>query len=305
MGVIVEAVVPSYHPHTIMSITPIIQDRYVFATSGERTGGVYQFVTIHDLDDLTYKVFTIRAPGGLTLNDGGPNSRQFQEYGGACWIAYLYGSNSIGATAIYPDGSYDSYALSGYTPYWGNGGSVIAGRLLVNSWTGSYYRFLSYDMTDLSAPPNDLGRAGPGSGYGGWDAVGFDGTNCYVAYGTWVRKWTNVNTGAYTDYNVGKALVSNGWWDSTSGVIGWFTSDSYLAFMDVASMTMAYVSCPYPTSSASLTRDALGVWHWVGNNTVYAYDPSDGSFHSAAVAFPIGNVVSAWPYGNLMAAISG
>ena len=49
MGVIVEAVVPSYHLHTLMSITPIIQDRYVFATRGERTGGVYQFVTITGL----------------------------------------------------------------------------------------------------------------------------------------------------------------------------------------------------------------------------------------------------------------
>lgn len=76
MGVIVESLEDSYFP-TLMRYASVVGDRYLIATRVERTGGAGQFATVHDLDTHTHQVFTIRAPGGATLDDGGPQTQGF------------------------------------------------------------------------------------------------------------------------------------------------------------------------------------------------------------------------------------
>ena len=309
MGAIVEALEDTYYVQPANPV-PLLGGRYLISTTGERSGGVKQRATIHDLDTHTYKVFRIRAPGGATLDDGGPMSRQWQEYGGGIWQAYLYSSNKIGATVVYPDGTYESFALTGSTPTWGNSGIVIGTRLLVMNWAGTphnYYRLLSYPIGSLGSTPVDLGQMDPGPG-GGWGTQTMwasDGTHFYVGgTNSKIRKWTNLTTGAYTDYTIPSTVSGEGWWDAASGVIGCSTS-SQLAFLDVSTMTVTYVTNPYPQPfGGSLTCDYAGVWHWVGNNMVYSYDPSTGAFNSAAVTFPCSDA-STWPYGTFIVAIGG
>lgn len=300
MGVIVESLEDSYYP-ALMSYTPMIGGRYLIATRGERSGGAGQFATVHDLDTHTHQVFTIRAPGGATLDDGGPQTRQWQVYGGAVWQCYLYATNKIGAIAIKPDGSYTSHALTGYTPYWGIGGCVLGGRLLANVWTGSYYKLYSYDVTNPTGAMVDLGQMGASATPVG---SGSDGTNFYVTGGGKIRKWTSFTSTSYTDYTITHPIVGDGWWDAPSGVIGWATTDGYLAFLDVSTMTVDYVANPYPQpAGCALTSDSAGVWHWIGHNNVYSYTPSTGTFRTATVAFPVTSNVVAFRYGAFVGAI--